>query len=367
MKYLIMIMISVIFINFSSVVAQSEDEIQALTQKLEQLKKKKALEEKKKIEEDKNKNTPSLQEINKKTEKDSMRVEESNTEKLAKLNTENLRRKAIFDSLSMINDFERDSAAIKFLAKKAPISIFINNVDVDSVELEVDGVSKGKIRVPYLISGLKEGWHKIFIKNNWGFVDYREGLFSADSIHRINFNAGIPKSTITVNSTPKRVEISINDSVVGLSPIKIEGLKPGVYKISMRMKGFSSYETKVKLNGLFNPKLYAKLNEEIPDSYKPIYSQPRKIVGAVLGVSAVITGILGIANHSSATDYFDKAAKNKAKSNEYRSEGNKSAAADELANEQANNDSGTQKRDAANTMLIISFVTLSFSVPLLTF
>ncbi len=360
MKFLVLIILSTFILNVSPVYSQTDSEIQELMKKLELLKKKKAQEEKTEKKSDNKEITESSVETAK-TENSSL------DDKLAKIAEEKAKRKAVVDSLSMINDFERDSSANEILNQKRFVNILINNEEVDSVELEIDNVSKGKVRVPYLIENVSEGWHKVYVRNAWGFVDYKEGLFNADSVYKLKFKAGIPKSEIAVNSTPKQAQIFLNDSLVGLSPVTVKGLKPGKYKISMKSQGFSSYETEVELNGLFNPELYAELNEEAPETFLPVYAQPEKITGAALGTAALVTGIIGIIKHSSATDYFDDAKSNGAKSNDYREEGDKVKAAEELANEQKNNQIGTEKRDTANTLLMISFVTLSFSVPLLTF
>ena len=374
MRYLVLVLLTIFAINTTTVYAQTDAEIQALMKQLELLKKKKAMEEKEKTGDVAKTEIPSADSDSSITPEPALKSVFNNIQtseelenELARINRDNLTHKMFLDSVKLINEFERDSATLARLNTKRDIALLIDNNEVDSVLITVGDKEYGKVKVPYLITDAKQGWHRIVVKNDWGFVDYKEGLYKQDSIYKLQFNAGIPRSAMTINSTPKQAEISINDSVVGLSPVTVEGLKPGTYKIGMKMTGFSSYETNVELNGLFSPELYAELNEEIPESYKPVYTQPKKIAGAVLGTAALITGIMGIVKHSTAGDYFDDAEKNSAKSDEYRNDGDYASAAEELTKEQKNNDLGTEKKDSANTLLIISFVTLSFSVPLLTF
>ncbi len=378
MKFLLAIMMTFFIVTPTVTFSQTDAEILELMQKLEELKKKKAMEEKNgatQVTAPKENPTQAISKEITPAENSSASVfnhssytsDELNM-KFKKIEMKIARSKYLKDSVDMINSFERDSMANFILSQKTPAYIMIkNNKEIDSVEIEIDDQVIGSFKLPYLIEDLKPGWHKVLVRNDWGYVDYRETKFEGDSLYAINFNLKIPRSEVTVNSTPQGAEIYINDELRGVSPITVSNLKPGEYKIGMKKEGFSSYETKVELNGLFSPTIKAELNEEIPDSYQELYENPQLVAGSVLGVTALVTGILGIIKHSDGTDYFDKAEKHKASSDEYRLAGDKVNANIELEKEKENNQLGTEKKDTANTLLMVAFVSLTFSVPLITF
>ncbi len=59
--------------------------------------------------------------------------------------------------------------------------------------------------------------------------------------------AGVMKSSITVKSIPENAKVFLNSQFIGVTPLKIDTLDPGVYRIEIRAAGYKVYSGKLTL------------------------------------------------------------------------------------------------------------------------
>lgn len=57
----------------------------------------------------------------------------------------------------------------------------------------------------------------------------------------------IPRGQLTVESSPGRAEVQINGEHKGKTPLVLKGLKPGVYNVSVTLRGYEPYRQKVEV------------------------------------------------------------------------------------------------------------------------
>jgi len=92
----------------------------------------------------------------------------------------------------------------------------------------------------------------------------QSGEFTLDNgkTLRVNMDLAPAPGSITVNSKPENAAVYLKDEKIGTTPCKIENLKPGNYRITLKHDGFDNWERLVELKAGSNEVIDADMASE---------------------------------------------------------------------------------------------------------
>jgi hypothetical protein len=115
--------------------------------------------------------------------------------------------------------------------------------DPPEAAVKIDGEDYGL--TPVEAAGLPPGEHVLELSKSGHFR--RKATIQLDSAGaQLHFELSRP-ATLTVTSEPNGASISLDGKDAGTTPIRNDKLRPGDYKISATMEGYSPSETTIKI------------------------------------------------------------------------------------------------------------------------
>ncbi len=154
---------------------------------------------------------------------------------------------------------------------------------------------------PITVEGISAGTHVVTVKLT-GYNDYsKEVGVSANKTTSLNAKLTKIKSSsgsVKVTSSPSKADVYFAGQYVGKTPITIKSVAVGEYTLEVKLKGYNSYKTTVKVSANRTTPVHAKLT-------KSSTKKSAKTTGtAVLPIDEPETGTIKITSNPSNANIY---------------------------------------------------------------
>ncbi|RKY87027.1 hypothetical protein DRQ09_05145, partial [candidate division KSB1 bacterium] len=127
------------------------------------------------------------------------------------------------------------------IREKRFASVIISNVP-DGTEVYLDGKLKCKTPSRFLVKTGKT-YNFGFLKEGYNLVEKKIKVNSNQIFKiKVNLEKNLETGSIIINSEPQGAEVFINDDLKGTTPIFIDNLKPGYYKVRISRENLQDLE-----------------------------------------------------------------------------------------------------------------------------
>lgn len=260
--------------------------------------------------------------------------------------------------LAAIRKFSRGGGSVEIRSNIERGLLIVND------SLEYPGT-----RFPVILTNIPVGNHTVRVRSDLGII----GMSQVNIIDERRTAAEVtvvePKAGVKVRSTPTASFVYLDGRRVGHTPIEVDGLDAGTYQLRVERPGYMAFNTRIEVERGKMAQIDVSLIHYVPDRGEvPVYAQPKYIAGASLGTAGLVFGILAIVNRVSSAGHFSDGEDYEEQFNQALELQRPQASLDELhQNELRSKLRAENARDRSNIFFMLSFISASFSVPILVF